>query len=127
MFNTDLLTAGKVSSWLRTIETTMSTKCYTEFKVSFYRRNKASKLFPDRIKVDSLEDTTGECLICCEEFQPSDIGKIIFGKCCMNSVFHRVCAAKAASSSGIHQTKCPMCQNKEIYIKSIVAQGTKNH
>jgi len=63
------------------------------------------------------------CKVCFLEFEKEDVSKMVFGKCCLNSYFHRECAARMSMNQGIHQTRCPACRDKEVYIKSIVAQG----
>ncbi|XP_013163286.1 PREDICTED: uncharacterized protein LOC106114570 [Papilio xuthus] len=64
------------------------------------------------------------CVICYEPVEGSPSINTFWPPCCARDAwFHRNCLQRMALSAGMHYLKCPLCNDKEIFLDAVMTQG----
>ncbi|KPJ00518.1 G2/M phase-specific E3 ubiquitin-protein ligase [Papilio xuthus] len=91
-------------------------------RISAQRKSKVSK---DK-EMSDLNDTQMNivCVICYEPVESSPSINTFWPPCCARDAwFHRNCLQRMALSAGMHYLKCPLCNDKEIFLDAVMTQG----
>ncbi|CAG9790473.1 unnamed protein product [Diatraea saccharalis] len=64
------------------------------------------------------------CVICYEEVDAFPTLQTFWPPCCARDAwFHRSCIQRMVLSAGMHYLKCPLCNDKDNFYKSVLEQG----
>ncbi|XP_013144688.1 PREDICTED: uncharacterized protein LOC106108145 [Papilio polytes] len=84
---------------------------------------KETAIVEENTEINHVNDTQ-VCVICYEAVDAGPSVNTFWPPCCARDAwFHRNCLQRMALSAGIHYLKCPLCNDKEIFLQSVITQG----